>query len=242
MGTLLVEEKSIVVPGEILAQGMDYIPGEGTYRMHEHIYAQKMGLLHVEGRALKIVPLSGAYVPKVGDVIVGKIVDINIGGWVLDINSAYRAMLSMKEGTTDFIRKGADLTRYYNLDDYVVAKIINVTPQFLVDVSMIGRGLNKLSEGRIVFVNAHKVPRIIGKQGSMVSMIKEATNCKIIVGQNGIVWIKGEPEQELIAIETINMITQKAHKQGLTDMVKAFLEEKTLRTIELKNTGNEIGE
>jgi len=71
------------------------------------------------------------------------------------------------------------------------------------------------------------VPRVIGKQGSMVSMIKQATGCKITVGQNGLVWLSGEPEKELIAVNTIKMIEKNAHKSGLTETIKAFLEKET---------------
>jgi exosome complex component RRP4 len=71
------------------------------------------------------------------------------------------------------------------------------------------------------------VPRIIGKQGSMVSMIKKATNCNIIVGQNGVVWIKGlNPEDELITVQTITKIELESHISGLTERIKNFLQSK----------------
>ena len=92
---------------------------------------------------------------------------------------------------------------------------------------MKGPGLRKLEEGRILNVASTKVPRIIGKQGSMVSMIKKATNCNIIVGQNGIVWIKGlNPEDEILTVETIKKIEKQAHFNGLTDEINAFLDKK----------------
>ena len=91
---------------------------------------------------------------------------------------------------------------------------------------MKGPGLMKLKGGRIVRVNANKVPRIIGKQGSMVSMIKQSTNCRILVGQNGVVWVKGdEPSKELLAVQTIKKIECEAHIPGLTDNIKSFLEQ-----------------
>jgi exosome complex component RRP4 len=135
-------------------------------------------------------------------------------------------MLSMKEATSDFIERGADLTQYYNLGDYIVTKIINVTTQKLLDVSMKGPGLRKLRGGQIMTINYNKVPRVIGKQGSMIAMIKDATKCMIIVGQNGLVWVKGEPENEVIARQAIELIDQNSHVSGLTDRIKSFLEEK----------------
>lgn len=224
MGELLIKEKSVVVPGEELAAGMDYLPGFGTYRDGNKIIANKLGLVNLEGRAIRVIPLSGKYIPKKGDVIIAKVEDVSFFGWRLDTNSAYSAVLQTKDGTSDFVARGADLTAYYTFGDYIVTKIVNVTPQKLVDVTMRGPGLTKLDEGRIVKVNANKVPRIIGKEGSMVTMIKQYTDCRIIVGQNGIIWIQGSPEGELLAVKTIKEIEEKSHIHGLTEQIKEFLE------------------
>jgi len=230
MGKLMTQDKTIVVPGETLAEGMDYLPGNGTYRLGDKILAGKVGLICVEGRALKLIPLSGAYAPKRNDVIIAKVIDVAISGWRFDTNSAYSAMLSVKDATSEYIARGSNLTQYFDLGDYVTTKITNVTSQKLVDLTTKGQGLNKLRGGRVIKVNAYKVPRIIGKQGSMVSLIKNATGCKIIVGQNGLIWINGEPESEIIVVEAIKMIQGNSHIRGLTDMVKEFLEKKGCKT------------
>ena len=56
--------------------------------------------------------------------------------------------------------------------------------------------MGKFRGGIIVDITPTKVPRLIGKKGSMINMIKDKTNCKIIVGQNGLVWVKGEEDME----------------------------------------------
>ena len=234
MGKILLKDKEVVVPGECLAEGMDYLPGQGTYREGENIFSSRIGLLSIDNRAIKIIPLSGKYIPKRGDTIIAKITDVIMSGWLLDTNTAYHAMLSMKEGTSDFIPKGANLRKYFDFGDYVVCNITNVTSQKLVDVTVKGPGLYKLKGGRVIDVNSNKVPRIIGKQGSMVTMVKNATGCRINVGQNGLLWLQGEPEKEIIAIKAIRMIEKGSHKTGLTDKVKEFLEKETNAKIEVQ--------
>lgn len=229
MSELVVKEKEIAVPGETLATGMDYLPGAGTYRNGESIIAGRLGLALFEGRAIKLIPLSGVYIPKYGDTIICKVIDITFSGWRLDTNSPYSAMMGLKDATSDFIARGADLTKYYNLGDYVVCKIVNVTSQKLVDVTMKGPGLRKLSGGRVIGVDCNKVPRIIGKQGSMVSMIKQQTDSNIVVGQNGLIWMQGKPADELLAIKAIKMIEKESHLSGLTDKVKDFLEKESAK-------------
>lgn len=224
MSEINVKEKEITVPGEILATGMDILPGQGTYREGEKVIAKRLGLATIDGRTIKLIPLSGRYIPKTGDTIICKVIDVGFNGWRLDTNSAYSAMLSMKDGTSDFIARGANLTQYYDLGDYIVCKIINVTSQKLIDVTMKGPGLRKLKGGRVIEVDPNKVPRIIGKQGSMVTMIKDSAKCNIVVGQNGLIWINGMPANEQLAIQTVRKIEKESHLGGLTDRIKEFLE------------------
>ena len=78
--------------------------------------------------------------------------------------------------------------------------------------------------GQIIEISPSKVPRVIGKSGSMIQMIKGYTNCRIFVGQNGRIWLDGEVDSIMHAIKAIQMIEQDAHSYGLTEKVKAYLE------------------
>ncbi|MBD3361538.1 RNA-binding protein [Candidatus Woesearchaeota archaeon] len=234
METLKVKNRDIVVPGETLAEGMGFLPSRGTYRIRKEIKAQRLGMISVDKKVIKLIPLTGAYLPKVGDKIIVKVIDIMMSGWRVDTRSAYSAVLGLKDATSDYIAKGADLTQYFGLEDHMIAQITNVTSQKLIDVTMRGPGLRKLRGGRIITVNSHKVPRVIGKEGSMVTMVKQATDCNIIVGQNGRIWIDGEPEKEILAEEAIKKIEKEAHTAGLTDSIKKFLEKKTSKKLEVK--------
>ncbi|RLE44653.1 RNA-binding protein [Candidatus Woesearchaeota archaeon] len=201
MGKQLVKDKSIVVPGEVVAEGRDFILGPGVRREGNQIVASRVGLIHFEGKFIRLIALSGRYIPRKDDVIIGRIKEILINGWLVDTESAYPAMLNLRDAVTEYVAKGSDLTRFFDFNDYIVCKIINVTPQMFVDVTTKGPGLKKLVGGRIIKVNPNKVSRIIGKKGSMLNMIKQATGCNIIVGQNGVIWIKStDPKMELVAV------------------------------------------
>jgi exosome complex component RRP4 len=233
---LLVKDKDIVVPGQILAEGFDFLPSYGTYRKEDKIIANKLGLITMEGKVIKTIPMAGSYLPKRNDVIVGKVIDITMTSWRLNINSPYTAMLNSKDsgngrGYNSYPRKGS-LSKTYKMGDYIFCKVTGVSDMNLVDVTTQGPGLRKLYAGRIVHVNTHKVPRIIGKKGSMVNMIKQATDCKMIVGQNGVVWLQCDPKIEHIAVEAIKKIESESHIPGLTNKIKTFLETKTGKKLE----------
>ena len=174
MSELCVENKQVVAPGSILAKGIDYLPGVGAYRCNDTIIANRVGLVCIEGRAIKLIPLAGKYYPKEGDVIIGRVTDVTMNGWRLDINCAYSSMLSLKEATSDYIEKGEDLSNIIPFDAYVVCKVIMVSSQKLIDLNTRGPGLHQLHGGQVIKVSPCKVPRIIGKQGSMMYMIKKS--------------------------------------------------------------------
>lgn len=224
MGEILLKDKEIAVPGEVLAKGMDYIPAGGTFRENEDIIANQLGMVSINGRLVKLVPLTGIYVPKANDIVIGKVVDVTFSSWLLDINSPNLAMLSIRDAT-EYIERNADLTQYYDYGDIVAAKVTKVTRNKAIDLSTKGPGLRKLNEGQIIEVTPSKVPRIIGKQASMITMIKDATDCKIIVGQNGRIWIHGvDPDKEIVATAAIMKIEHESHTEGLTDRIKEFLD------------------
>ena len=128
---------------------------------------------------------------------------------------------------TEFIDKGENLTKYYDYGDILAAQVIRTTRYNSIDITTKGPGLKKLSGGKVIEVTPSKVPRMIGKQGSMISMIKDATGCNILIGQNGRVWIKGTNlENENLVTKTIMKIEEESHIDGLTDKIKKLLESK----------------
>lgn len=220
------ETKQIVIPGQVLAEGLEYVPGNYVIREKDKLIATKVGILNTTGRIIKITPLAGKYIPKAGDQVIGKITSTGLNGWRIDIGWAFEANLNVKDGTTEFVDKGADLTKYYDHGEYVLTQIVKVIGKGrLIDLTTKGPGLRKLGPGRLIRVTPTKVPRIIGKQGSMIMMIKDATQCHIVVGQNGLVWISGnDPALELKATQAIQKIETESHTTGLTDRIKDFLE------------------
>lgn len=215
-------EREIVVPGETIVSGKDYLPGDGTKRINEDIIAIRFGLSTIEDRTVKVISVSGVYIPRRNNVVIGKVIDITYNGWIIDINSAYQAFLPLSE-IKKFVSK-FDMQSYLNFGDMVVAMIKSAKSRG-VDLTMKEKGLHKLEGGMILNVNPSKVPRIIGKKGSMISMIKEGTNTTITIGQNGLVWIRSENiENELFAREVIIKVIENSSTKGLTEKIREFLE------------------
>tara|TARA_Y100000034_G_C6789703_1_gene353500 strand:+ start:34 stop:708 length:675 start_codon:yes stop_codon:yes gene_type:complete len=218
----MTEERKIVIPGEIVEKG-DFLPGEGTQKVGEEIIALRYGLAEISDNLVKIIPLSGTYKARRGNVVIGKVEEITFNGWVINIGAADRAFLSLME-VPRYVDKNA-LDEVLEIGDMMVGKVWAVNKRG-TDLSIKSRGLGKIDGGIIIEINPNKVPRIIGKEGSMIKLIKDETGCNIQVGQNGLIWIKGDKvEQELFAKKAINFIVERSFISGLTEEVTKWFKE-----------------
>lgn len=214
--------RQIVIPGETIASGENYLPGEGTEKRGGDIIAIRYGLAEEMNKLVKVIPLSGVYLPRRGNVVIGKVENITFNGWVVDIGTSETAFLPLSE-TPRFVNKNG-LDEILDIGDMLTAKINEINKRG-VDLTIKMRGLGKIEEGIIMKINSNKVPRVIGKEGSMINIIKDETGCNITVGQNGIIWIQGNTvEDELFAKKAILFIVEKSFVEGLTEEVKKWFE------------------
>jgi exosome complex component RRP4 len=216
--------KEIVLPGEILDERKGRKIGRGVYADDDKAFAKVLGIPKIDEDEISVIPLSGIYMPNIGDKVVVVVTDVEISGWLVDINSPYPAFLPLAEGVDAFVDTSrTDISKFFDVDDVTFCKISKVTKSKTIQVSMRDIGSKKLYGGIIVKVTPSKIPRIIGKGGSMINLIKTKTNCEIYTGQNGVIWIKGEEKAK--AIEAILTIEKESHTTGLTEKIEKMLGE-----------------
>jgi len=213
--------REIVVPGQSLTDA-DVRPGLGAYRSEDGVVAATLGIKNVDGTYASVIPLSGQYIPRVSDIVIGKIDDVGPSNWLIEINSPYPAPMHVNE--VPWHVEFGETTNFMKAGDAVIVRVIKVTEVGRVQVSMEGPGLRKLQGGQLIEVPHSKVPRVIGTKGSMISLIKKYTACRLVVGQNGRIWLDGDPDDILIAMGAVQMIAEMAHVHGLTNNVKEYLQ------------------
>jgi len=221
---IFCEKRQLVTPGDLLAEG-DYLAGDNTYRENNKIYATRVGLANYDKRELYVVALKAFYIPNVEDLVIGKVVEVGFGIWTLDIKAPYLATLRASDVLNrPFKPQQDDLPSIFDVGDLVLAKMVayDRTQDPLLTVRE--EGLGKITRGQITEITPTKIPRVIGRKGSMISMLKKETGCQITVGQNGLILVKGNtPEDERLAIMAIRKIEQEAHTSGLTDRVTEMI-------------------
>ncbi len=219
---ILVKNREVVVPGQPLAKGRFKL-GRDVYRDDSGIIrAKKLGLADIKEDTVSVVPLSGVYIPKEGDIVIGIISRISGSTIIVDIRSPYQGVIPIPRGRAT---ERVDMRKYnLKLGDVILAKVkaFDGSSSLLLTIDM--EGLGKLEGGYILEVEPAKVPRVIGKRQSMLTILKEKTRSDIIVGNNGRIWVRSPSLKELLALEkALRKIETESHVSGLSDRVSSFL-------------------
>ena len=219
------ETRDIVVPGDLLYEGR-IRTGENTFRREGNVYSNKVGLVSYSQDRVSVIALEGTYTPLVGDLVVGMVIDIALGQWVVDINASTYAILTITDAINKSFRTNFDMTKVLDVGDVVVAKIVDLDRRRTPILSIVGRELGKVHEGFILKITPSKIPRLIGKKGSMINMILRETRCQITIGQNGRILINGRNrEDEELVVKVVHKIETEAHTSGLTNRIQEYLRE-----------------
>lgn len=218
-------KRKYVIPGDVVTTG-PFRPEQNVILDGNKIISTTIGISEIYDDSVRVIPLTGKYIPKINDLVIGKVISHSSLSWELDINSCYVGFLPAQDVFgRDFSAHADELTSRLKSGDLVAARIANFdrTRDPLVTIS--DRDLGKIDSGDLVKISPSKVPRLIGKRGSMIQMIEMATNAVVTIGQNGWVVVSCEtPEGLLKAKKAIEMINEKAHVANLTDQVKEMLE------------------
>jgi len=213
--------REIVLPGEVIGNTKTEKSGHGTFIRDQNIISKFLGIPKRVKDYISVIPLSGVYTPKRHDKIIGIVISVEKSGWIIDINSPWKGFLSLSEGVRDFIDiRKVSLKRFFDVGDIIYTEIVDVRNGD-IQLSMKSPSSRKLEDGVLVKITPSKVPRVIGKEGSMINSIKEKTKTIIRVGQNGVIWLTGQDIEK--AIDAIKMIDEKSHIFGLTDKINIFL-------------------
>jgi len=233
---IFLEKRQLVTPGDLIAEG-EYVAGENTFVEKSKIYAARVGIVEYENKRVDVVALKAFYVPRPGDIVIGTITEVGFNGWTVDINSPYIALLRASDVLSrPFKPQKDDLPQVLDAGDLVVAKIVSYDRTHDPQLTVAEPGLGKITRGQILKITPTKIPRVIGKKGSMISTIKQETGCNIILGLNGVVLITGKTlEDEQLAMRALLKIEQESHTSGLTDRITQMLKEEKSNKEENKN-------
>ena len=219
-----MSQDQFVLPGDIIVTG-NYQPEQNVILEGDRLMSTAIGFSEIKDDLVTVTPLTGLYTPKTDDLVIGKIVSHNALSWEVDINSYYPGILTAFDiFGKDYSASRDDLSLKLNTGDIVLARIANLGSRDPL-ITITGENLGKIDSGELVKISPAKIPRLIGKHGSMIQSIEGSTNATITVGQNGLIVVSCDETNGLLkALAAIRMVDEQAHLVNLTDKVKKMLE------------------
>ena len=220
-----MSQNQFVIPGDVIITG-SYTPEQNVILDGEKIMSTAIGFYEIEDNRVNVIPLTGLYTPKIDDLIIGKVMSHSALSWDVDINSYYTGMLPASDiFGRDYLPSKDDLSLKLCVGDIISTRIINAGGSRGPLLSISGQNLGKIDSGELVKISPTKIPRLIGKHGSMIQTIEASTNATITIGQNGLIVVSSDETNGLLkALTAIRMVDEQAHLVDLTDKVKKMLE------------------
>jgi exosome complex component RRP4 len=216
-------KRKYVIPGEVVARG-NVRADLNVIRVDDQLIATRVGMAEIGYDVVRVIALSGPYIPRIDDLVVGKIIDYSAFAWEADINSCFFGILpAASVFGRDYSPAKDSLTDKLKVGDMIASRVIafDRTRDPLLSIS--GPGLGRIPRGQVVKISPAKVPRLIGKKGSMIKTIESGTKSRMLIGQNGVVVIVGSPDDTIRAIRAINLVEEEAHSPDLTERVQNLL-------------------
>ena len=213
-----------VIPGDKIVEG-NHRPLMNVVKSGNALIATRIGIAEAGRDGVKVIPLSGVYIPRINDLVIGKIVDHTSLSWEVDINSCFSAHLPASDVFgRDFSPARDDMGKHLAVGDMITARVLAFDRTRDPMLTLQDRDLGKIATGELLKISATRVPRLIGKRGSMIQTIEQATHTRVLIGQNGIVVVTGrDPEGINQAVKAIRMVEEEAHMANLTQRIKALL-------------------
>ena len=216
-------KRKYVTPGEFVGEG-NYNKMSNVYRIDNKFYSTRVGMAETLDDSVRVIPLTGQYIPRVDDIIIGKIIDYSAFAWEVDINSCFSGfLLAQSVFGRDYSPARDSLSKKFRVGDLITAKIQAFDRTRDPLLSIAGSGLGLISRGEVVKISYTKVPRVIGKKGMMINTIENYSKCGLTVGQNGLIVVSGSPEGIIMAKSALNLIEAEAHNSDLTQKVQDLL-------------------
>ena len=220
------DKKQYVIPGDVITTSPLRLR-ENVMLDGKKIIATSIGLTNIYDDSVRVIPLSAVYLPKIDDIVIGKIKSIFGNSWFADINSCYEGMLLGQ----DVFGRGSsatmsDMKSRLDIGDLICAKIANFDRSREPLISIADQNLGKIDSGELVKISPPKIPRLIGKHGSMIQTIESSTNTSITIGQNGLIVLKSESRSNLDKIIKIfKMLDSTTDDSNMDEKIQKILDE-----------------
>ena len=173
--------------------------GHGTYMADDVLYASVAGVVERVNKLISVTPLKTRYNGEIGDVVVGRVVEVQQKRWKVDIKSRLDSVLLLSSVNLpggELRRRSAEdelsMRRYLSEGDLISAEVQNIYNDGSLSLHTRSLKYGKLGQGVMVQVS----PSLVKRRKTHFHQLP--VGASLILGNNGFVWIyqSGGGEEE----------------------------------------------
>ncbi|EPT00972.1 hypothetical protein FOMPIDRAFT_1023524 [Fomitopsis schrenkii] len=183
-------------PGEPLTSSQAFMRGHGTYIDNEEVISSVAGTVERVNKLISVRAVRSRYNPEVGDLVVGRITEVQPRRWKVDANSRQDAVLMLSSvnlpGGVQRRKLESDelqMRTFFEEGDLLVAEV----QAFFADgaMSLHTRSLRygKLRNGQLVTISPALIRRL---KSHFLSL---PCGVDLILGLNGYIWVSKHVKQ-----------------------------------------------
>ena len=185
-------ENKYVIPGEIIFEDGDgFMKGYGVTTRDKSIISTVRGKVEVVGKLVVVNPLTSIYSPNVGDIVVGRISQVQKQKWKVQIGTSVLADLRLSSiylPDSEIRRRTTaderNMRQYFDVGDLICAEVQNVSNE--ISLHTREQHPKRLHHGILVEVPSRLIKRVPAHMDT-ISYMESKFN--IIYGLNGSIWI-----------------------------------------------------
>ncbi|KAM7221311.1 exosome complex component rrp4 [Rhypophila decipiens] len=220
---------NIVTPGEVITSDPQWMRGHGTYMTPQthNIISSVAGTISRTNKLLSVRPLRARYTPEVGDLVVGRIVEVQAKRWRVDVGGTQLAGLPLsainlpggilrKRTETDELQ----IRTFFAEGDLLVAEVQSLFGDGGASLHTRSLKYGKLRNGVFVAVSGMGGGGGVVRSRRQVWTMEGANNgglIDIVLGVNGYVWISKHVETAAV-VEDNNNKSDNKPSVGITNM------------------------
>ncbi|KAK0108351.1 exosome non-catalytic core subunit rrp4 [Cadophora gregata] len=201
-----ISAKDLVTPGETVTEDPQWMRGHGTYvaTSSTDITATVAGTIQKTNKLVSVRPLRARYNPEIGDLVIGRIVEVQAKRWRVDVGAPVLAGLPLSAINLPggILRKRTDtdelqIRTFFSEGDLLVAEVQSLYQDGSASLHTRSLKYGKLRNGVFMSVTGTGGGGGVVRSRRQVWTIETVSGggkVDIILGVNGYIWISKHVE------------------------------------------------
>ena len=201
---------TVITPGQMVTDDPQWMRGHGTFADADSttIRSTLAGTLQKTNKLLSIVPLRARYTPEIGDLVIGRIVEVQTKRWKVDVAAPLLANLPLSSINLPggILRKRTNVDElnirtYFSEGELIVAEVQQLFQDGAASLHTRSLKYGKLRNGYFLAVSGMGGGiGVVRAKRQIFILSTKGGDVDVILGVNGYIWIakhSEEPQQEV---------------------------------------------